>query len=272
MLDLIYQKFDLPASSHLGKKVFKKYFFENVDLTSSDKKYLREDVDTILWQYTLKPKTVQIKSYVDEQYEYLEVALLEVTVRSPDNYKRLASVFHKSIPYPCLIIFTHTSEINEKSDENGEFSGEDKIYELQVALSVAHKRFSYSEKGTFVVEDILNTNWINLNSPTQIENAFIESLKFSSLPHTHFLAFYSAIMDRFVAFDCAQFSGTYTIDNKNLSPEDRRQKLATCHDLKRKIDKLRNDLRNETQFNRKVELNTEIKQSQQQLEQESESI
>jgi hypothetical protein len=42
--------------------------------------------------------------------------------------------------------------------------------------------------------------------------------------------------------------------------------------LKRKIDKLRNDLRNETQFNRKVELNTEIKQSQQQLEQESESI
>jgi hypothetical protein len=273
MLDLVYQKFDLPTSSYLGKKVFKKYFFENAYLTSSDKKYLREDVDTILWQYTLKPKTVQIKSYVDEQYEYLEVALLEVTVRSPDNYKRLASVFHKSIPYPCLIIFTCVPAMTtDNLEQNEDIEDGDENLESQVALSVAHKRFSHSEKGSFVVENIFNTNWINLNSPAKIENAFIESLKFSDLPHTHFLAFYSAIIDRFVAFDCAKFSGTYEIGNKNLSQEERRQKLETCHNLKRKIDKLRNDLRNETQFNRKVELNTEIKQSQQQLEQESESI
>ena len=141
-----------------------------------------------------------------------------------------------------------------------------------MALSVAPKRFSQSEKGAIVVEEFFTTGWIDLTSPTVPEQAFLNSLDISSLPHIHFLAFYSALLDRFIALDCASLTGKYQLNNKATNQEARRQCLTTCHELEGRIDKLRKNLRREAQFNRKVELNTKIKQLEQQLQQESSSL
>ena len=55
MIDTLYEIMRLPESCRLGKRVFKKQFHEHGKLSASDKKALSDDVDTIVWQYALKP-------------------------------------------------------------------------------------------------------------------------------------------------------------------------------------------------------------------------
>ena len=76
MIEILYQKMGLPQSAHLGKRIFKKLFQENAKLGATDKKALREDVDTITWEYSLKPSTIPIKPFSDEKHEYLEIAII----------------------------------------------------------------------------------------------------------------------------------------------------------------------------------------------------
>lgn len=273
MNEILLSRFGFPEASYLGKRIFKKHFFENSTLTPADKKSLQDDVGTITWQYTLKPSTIQIKPYTDEQREYLEVAVLEITLRSPRNYKRLAEVIHRAIPYPLLLVFVQNSEASSDELEDDEYSENvPKETESKVALSVAPKRFSQAEKGAVVVEEFFTTGWIDLEKISDIEQAFLDTLNLSNLPHTHFLAFYSALVDRFIAFDCASLTGKYRLDNEEISQKARRQQLTVCHELEGKIAKLRAALRKEAQFNRKVELNVQIKQLEKQLRKESTSL
>lgn len=273
MNDILLFKLGLPDASYLGKRIFKKHFFENATLTPADKKSLQDDVGTITWQYTLKPNTIQIKPYTDEQREYLEIAILEITLRSLRNYKHLAEVIHRAIPYPLLLVFVQnlrTSNEELEDDDNSEDMPRETV--SKVALSVAPKRFSQAEKGAIVAEEFFTTGWIDFEKLSDIEQTFLDRLNLSGLPHTHFLAFYLALVDRFIALDCASLTGKYRLDNEEISQEARRQQLTVCHDIEGKIIKLRATLRKETQFNRKVELNVQIKQLDKQLQKESTSL
>ena len=246
MTEQFLKSFGFPEASHLGKRVFKKLFVENGSLTASDKKSLQNDVDGVIWQYTLKPSTIPIKAYEDAEREYLEVAVLEVALRTHKSCARLAEVIHRTIPYPLLIVFT---------------------FENECCLSVAPKRFSQAEQGVIIAEEFFTTGWIDLASPTETEQAFLDSLALGGLPHTHFLAFYSAWVDRFIAYDCALLSGVFQVEGKVVDPAERRARLAACHALELQIAEFRASLKKESQFNRQVELNTKIKNTEKRLRQ-----
>lgn len=244
MTERLLKSMGFPEASHLGKRVFKKLFVENGSLTAADKKSLQNDVEGVTWQYTLKPSTIPIKSYEDAEREYLEVAVLEVGMRTRKSCARLAEVIHRAIPYPLLIVFS---------------------FENECCLSVAPKRFSQAEKGLIVAEEYFTTGLIGLDSPTEIDRAFLDSLALGGLPHTHFWAFYSAWADRFIAYDCALLSGTFQVASKAVDPTERRERLAACHALELQIAEFRAALKKEPQFNRQVELNTKIKNTEQRL-------
>ena len=55
MTEPIYKYLALPESCFLGNRVFKNLFLKNAQLGVTDKKAFDQDVDSILWQYTLKP-------------------------------------------------------------------------------------------------------------------------------------------------------------------------------------------------------------------------
>ncbi len=237
MIDVLYEKMAIPESCLLGKRVFKKLFHENAQLGATDKKALRDDIDTIVWQYTLKPTTIQIQAYEDDQGEYHEVAILQVNLRAIKRMNRIAEFVHRAIPYPLVVVFT---------------------YENSCALSAAHKRFSLGEKEAIVAEDFLTTDWIDLSGPTIVQRDFIDSLAVTALPQTHFFAFYSGFVDRLIALECARLTGKYTLKTGRKTAKTRRDRLAVCHELEERIAGLRADIKKETQFNRKVEFNTKI--------------
>src|SRR5262249_17221838 len=149
----------------------------------------------------LKPATIRIPSYEDDRREYLEVALLQVNLHTPQRIGRIAEVIQRAIPYPLIVAFS---------------------WETKCALSVAQKRFSQAERGAIVAEDIRTTRWIDLAAPSALEEEFLCSLAVPTLPHTNFYAFYSAIMDRCIALECARFTGKYC---PSVAPEQREARV-----------------------------------------------
>jgi hypothetical protein len=248
MIDLLYKRMAIPDACYLGKRVFKTLFHEHAVLGITDKKAFAEDIDTITWQYTLKPTTIPIQPYADEQREYLEIAVLQVNLKTLKRTGRIVEIIHRAIPYPVVIVLA---------------------FEASCALSLAHKRFSQAEKGAIVAEDFLTTDWIDLAAPTPVQTAFLDSLAVSGLPHTHFFAFYSALVDRVIALECARLTGQYRLESAAERREDRRQRLAACHELEVQIAEHKAAIKAETQFSHQVELNMKIKQLEQQLQQES---
>jgi hypothetical protein len=244
MIDLVYDSMDIPEACQLGKRVFKKLFHENAKFGATDKKAFREDIDTITWQYTLKPSTIQIQSYEDDQREYLEVAVLHVDMKTQKRTGRIAEIMHRAIPYPLLIVFA---------------------FDKMCALSTAHKRFSQAEKEAIVAEDFVITDWIDLSAQTPVQKEFLASLAFAGLPHTHFFAFSSAIVDRLVALECARFTGEYRLESLADKRAARQKRLAACHDLEVRIAEYRAAIKKEAQFNRQVEMNIDLKQLKSQL-------
>ena len=244
MIDLLYDKLALPDSCHLGKRVFKKLFQEHAVLGITDKKAFRDDIDTIVWQYTLKPSTIPIQAYENSEREYLEVAILEVSLKTRNRTSRIAEVIHRAIPYPLLVVFAH---------------------EQSCLLSLADKRFSQAEHEAIVADEFYATDWIDLSAPTEPQAAFLDSLAVSSLPHTHFYAFYSAWVDRLIALDCARLTGAYCTESDADRRAGRRERLAACHALEVQIAEHRAAIKKETRFNHQVELNSRIKSLEEQL-------
>jgi hypothetical protein len=249
MTDALYVSMAIPDACHLGKRVFKKLFYENAKLGATDKKAFREDVDTITWEYTLKPSTIPIQPYEDHQREYHEVAVLHANLKTKKRTARIAEIMHRAIPYPLLIVF------NDQSSKNND----------QCRLSTAHKRFSQAEKGAIVAEDFIITDWIDLSNPTPVQKDFMANLSIADLPHTHFFMFYAAIVDRLIALDCARLTGEYRLESAAGESQARRDRLAVCHDLEGRIEEFRIAIQKETQFNRQVELNTKMKDLEKQL-------
>ena len=246
MIEALYEKMMIPESCRLGKRVYKKLFHENAKLSATDKKALRDDVDTILWQYTFKPTTIPIQPYEDDQREYHEVALLQVNLKQTGRVNRLAEVVHRAIPYPLFVVF---------------------IIDTTCSISLAYKRFSQAAKEAIVAEGFQATAWLDLLNPTENQAAFLESLDISTWPHSHFFAFYRAAMDRVIALACAEHSGHYSLVIPNgLSVDDRVNKLKQVEKLQQEKSEIQGKLKKEKNLGTQVQLNTRIKQIKYRIE------
>ena len=153
MITAFYQKLALPEACFLGKRVYKKLFYENAALSAADKKAFSEDILDIQWCYTLKPETIAIARYEDNDREYHEIALMQVNLKNDQHSKRLAQIIQRAIPYPLLIVFTQGSRF---------------------ALNVADKRINQADREKIRVDAFYDTDWLDLNDLSASEINFID--------------------------------------------------------------------------------------------------
>lgn len=231
----------IPQDCYVGKRVYKKLFYDNPKLSSSDKKAFQEHLDSVTWLYALKPENIGIKGYADQEREYLEISVLLAQFKESRTAERLTNLIHRAIPYPLLLICN---------------------YQELVMLSMAPKRFSLAEKGTIVAEVVLSSGWINLSAISPIEMTFLKSLAIDSRRYLDFLELYQGWEASFIALACAKHSGELKIEYHHNAV--RKELLDKCLNLQSEINSLRSSIRKETQMNRKVELNTRISELKQQ--------
>ena len=115
---------ELPDSCRVDQRVPKKLLIENGSPTTADKRNITEGIEEIQWVATLKPSIIGVPEYRDEICEYLEIAVLCVTLRSGAKAARLAELIHRAIPYPVFLILHDSTEFS---------------------LSLVHKRWAQNE-------------------------------------------------------------------------------------------------------------------------------
>lgn len=252
----------LPESCRVDQRVPKKLLLENGAATAADKRLITEAIEEIQWVAALKPNTIGVPDYRDTLREYLEIAVLAVTVRGvvkPASHSRLAELVHRAVPYPVLLLLIERQSLN---------------------LSLAHKRWAQNEAEKVVLDGSLisvtvsaslsEVNAADFSHPdpaeaAQTESAFIQSLSVTRQPQATLNALYQGWVDCVQALLAARLTGSYQTSATPEQAAVRRQALADCERCEAEISRLRLLAAKEKQLARQVELNLALKRVQAQL-------
>lgn len=256
----------LPESCRVDQRVPKKLLLENGAPTAADKRLITEAIEEIQWVAALKPNTIGVPDYRDTLREYLEIAVLAVTVRGvvkPASHSRLAELVHRAVPYPVLLLL---------------------IEGQSLTLSLAHKRWAQNEAAKVVLDGSLisitlsvtvsaslsEVNAADASHPdpaaaAQAESAFIQSLSVTRQPQATLYALYQGWVDCVQALLAARLTGSYQTPTTPEQAAARRQALADCERLEAEVSRLRAQALKEKQLARQVELNLTLKRVQAEL-------
>jgi hypothetical protein len=238
----------LPASCRVDQRVPKKMLVENGAPTRADRHLINDAVEEIQWLAALKPNTVGVAEYRDDDCEYTEVAVLCITarhapvggradsVKKPVNITRLAELIHRAVPYPVLLVIVAPEGL---------------------FLSLAHKRWAQNEAGKVVLDDEPTT--VVVAPDLTPEDPFVLALAFARQPKANLLALYQGWMDCMTAWQVAQYTGIYTATSSPAQASARREALRTCQRLEKEIARLRALAAKEKQIAKQVELNLALK-------------
>lgn len=245
-----YRHLNVPDACLLGKRLYKKQFYEHGQFNAADKKAFVEDIESIEWRYTIKPSTLNIPRYEDENREYLEVAIVQVNLASGRRYQRIAEAMQKAVPYPLLLVLAAGQAGNE-----------------QLALNAADKRINRADSNKIVVEALHNTGWIDLAQPAPWQQAFIEDFYTAGFSYSNIHAFYQDMVGRITALLCANYTQRYTRGKTTAhSNSNRLDALQQLDQLYTARSELRNKLAKEKNLGTQVRLNTQVKELMDRIE------
>jgi hypothetical protein len=229
---------DLPTSSRVDQRVPKKLLLENGAPTSADKRIINDGIEELLWLAALKPTTIGIPEYHDDDREYPEIAVLRLSLRAAAKATRLVELVHRAVPYPLLLL-----------TEQGERSG----------LSAVHKRWSQGEAGKTVLEgDVVAAEW-DAECDGECWSAFRNALALDRQPRTTLHALYQGWIDTLLALHVARMTGAFTVVGNVAHAAARRDAQQECARLNAEIARLRATAVKEKQIARRVEQNLELK-------------
>lgn len=236
--DTLIAALDLPASSRVDQRVPKKLLLENGAPTTADKRIINDGIEELLWLAALKPTTIGVPEYRDDEREYLEIAVLRLTLRGTAKATRLIELVHRAVPYPLLLVTV-----------DGDRTG----------VSLAHKRWSLGEAGKTVLEgDLIIADW-GTEPDDARWSAFRDALALGQQPRTTLHVLYQGWIDTLQALQAARITGTFAA---SASPERtalRRAALQECTRLNAEITRLRAAAAKEKQMSKRVDLNLELK-------------
>lgn len=243
-VEAIISALSLPDDARVDQRIPKKLLVENGAPTSTDKRHINDGIEDIHWLAALKPETIGVPIFRDTEHEYLEIAVLSVSLRVDAKTTRLTELIHRAIPYPIFLIQSQTGSTNLK-------------------LSLAHLRWSQGQSGKTVLDCPIITTTVATAMP--LAKAFIASLNITSQPREHLKALYEGWVERFEAHIAASFTGSFSTVLDVQAAERRRNALAEYDRLTREIKTLRSRASKESQLNRRVELNLHLKQLESRL-------
>ena len=228
----------LPDDALVDRRVPKTLLIENGAPTAGDRRRIQEGVAEIRWLAALKPTTVGVAEYRDAGREYLEIAVLQLTLRSGTRAARLTELVHRAVPYPVLLI-ARQGDTTE--------------------LSLAHKRWSQGEAGKTVLDGDVVTADMGNGCADRIITAFCDSLAITRQPRGSLHALYQAWIDAVQALRAARVTGVFSIPASTAEAADRASALLDYGWLESRISELSAAGAKEKQATRLAEINLELK-------------
>ena len=227
----------LPEEALVDRRVPKSLLIENGAPTAADRRRIREGIEELRWTATLKPTTIGVAEYRDETREYLEIAVLNLILRSGADAGRLAELVHRAVPYPVLLVAT-----NGNTPE----------------ISLAHKRWSQAESGKTVIHGEMITSGELYGCSDASTKAFRSSLALDRQRRATLRELYQGWIDKVEALNAARVTGEYSIPTSSTDAAERSAALRDYWKLETRIAELHAVAEKEKQIARKVEINLEL--------------
>lgn len=143
--------------------------------------------------------------------------------------KRIAEIVMRTIPYPMVLVF----RIDDK-----------------VQIWTAHQRINQSDKTRNTLDDFIFTGWLSL------DDTLFNCLDIRKMRFTNYFTLYIDMVDAISVYNAGGLVGNAV----DFSGEKARRLMSKVDALDQEMANLRNQLKKESQFNRKMELNIKIKQ------------
>jgi len=227
----------IPKEALVDQRVPKKLLLEQGAPTAADKRQIQDGIEELTWVAALKPTNIGVPAFRDDLREYLEIAVLTVTLRPTAKAPRLVEIIHRAIPYPLVLV---------RADGGN------------VSISLAHKRSSQGNAGKVVIEDLRQLS-LNMEAPSTEEASFLSSIAISQLRSRDLFSLYQGFLDRLAALQAARITGVFAAPHSVERASALWEGLDTHTRLNRDLAILRARAHQEKQLNRRVELNLEIK-------------
>lgn len=226
-------KYGLMKSTVIDRVLPKKLFYENGDYTKKEQYFFSKNIERVIWENSLKYSNTNVEAYIDDEKEFKEIEIIKVDLKNEINLKKAAEMIMKAIPYPMLI----------------EFSFEDKS-----AIAVEKQRVNKIDVTKNIIEEIIITEMFSK------DDEFCQKLNFKNFRNTNFYLMYLDLYN-LISLKIADELGINNVE----SAEEARKLSEEIISIENEIEKLRNKLKKENQFNKKMELNIEIKKLQEKI-------
>lgn len=242
-VEAVIAALNLPASARVDQRVPKKLLLENGAPTAADKRLINEGIEAIHWLAVLKPATCGVPEFRNAVREYLEIAVLHVSLRDQAEEPRLIKLLHRAVPYPVMLLI-----------ERGH----------SVSVSLAHKRQALKEADKVVLDGEPVTVTMHATG-RDIQEAFLQAMDLVRQPRASLYSLYQGWQDTLLALQAALLTGVFTLLDSEERAQQRRQALQVGLSLQGQIASLRSAAAKASQMARQVELNLEIQRLQAEL-------
>ena len=230
MIDIV-KYLNLPSSTSIERKLFKKQFLDNFSLTTNEKKILSECVDSITLNNLLNKDSINILPFTNETHNYQEIAVISVEINNQSKAKEITNII-LHIPYPVVLIL---------------------VYKEQIQINISPKRINITDTAKLVVEEQYYTKWIDTNNLTEVSSEFLISLDTLKHPFSNFKDFFISLTQSVISLNTSEISGKFK------SNQDSKFILDKINKINSEIQELKAQIKKETNFNNKVKLNIELK-------------
>ncbi|WP_445345644.1 DUF4391 domain-containing protein [Acinetobacter bohemicus] len=219
--------YKFPQQAKVDRLIPKNKFYEQGKANTKIEQLFVNQVENIRWAYKLASSTIHLQ----DQEDLKEIQIFRVKSRVEDLDVSILSFIDKLILTP--IIF-------------------EVVYQDKVKVVATYKRLNQADKTKAVIGQYYASEWLEDHDRVELPLY----LKLADL-YEHFIAQILPIA----------LSKDQENDNESVSIELQLQKSQQLESLQKQLDKLKSKLRNERQFNRKVELNKKVSELESQLAQ-----
>lgn len=223
----------LPREALVAKRVPKTLLMEQGAPTAADKRLLRDGIDEFTWVAALKPATGGPASFRDDLRDFLEIAVLQVSLRPEAKTDRLHALIHRAIPYPCLLISAQGSTLT---------------------LSLAPKRRSLGDANARIIDSLEIIELSGAGTADAFIPPFLAALALNARPVENLRDLYQGWIDALLALRVARLTGTFRIVPSPDTAHARRSALDELAKLTRELAAVRAAAAKEKQIARRVSL------------------
>ena len=234
-MEKIIEVFNIKDEYLLNQKIFKKFFYEDEILKQHQKNLIKNYVEYIHLVAMLKPNSIHIPAYEDENIQYLEIAILELNLIKEGKEEKISEIINKMIQYPVMLFFKY-----------------DKI----TSLSLCEKRLDKQVGENNIIEDILVLK--DLYSFKNVEDYLISIMY---LNNTNLYEYYKDLYKKTYALELSREADNFEAISK--------QSLGTLQESYNRLIKIdsnivsyRNKIIGEVDIGRRVDLNIKLKKEE----------